>query len=238
MLKLGTVFTWRIAIAIHPGLASVMYMEGTGHVWHNTEVNKMTINKFLIIGALFTCVVVGIVAWWFFMGSDDPSLPNDTLPFGILEDLPSVHEEIPLPDTLAGNTLTLSTKDGKQIPVKNFLLNGTTVADVVNPGFYVLAGKLGYCLADGTCLSGAPTTQFFIWYNVHSQFFYIILLERPLGAARRAAELFLQESLKVVESDLCRLNYTVGVPLRVDAGFSGQELGLSFCPGNEYLPEY
>ncbi len=91
-----------------------------------------------------------------------------------------------------GATLTLGTTGGSSVASKDFIHNGETVADTQNPGTYVLAGTLGYCLADGSCPAGAQSDDFSISYFESDQSFYISLLKEPIGAARKKAQDFLQ----------------------------------------------
>ncbi len=132
--------------------------------------------------------------------------------------------------------LTLTGESGEPIAVKDFIRNGETVTDTVNPGSFVLAGSVGYCLEDGSCPEGANTDNFSITYNNEIQSFNIVLLAEPLRRSREASERFLIERLGLSKEDLCRLNYNLGVPYFVNEQFAGQNLRFSFCKDAIVLP--
>lgn len=139
--------------------------------------------------------------------------------------------------TAKGTEVSLSTQDGLGVTVKDFIHNGETVADVVNPGSYVLAGSLGYCLADGSCPHGADTDDFSILYSESTEFFRVILLKEPLGSVRESAERFIIDRLGITEQEACSLKYAVGAPYWVNAAYDNKNLGFSFCPGATVLPK-
>ena len=133
--------------------------------------------------------------------------------------------------------ISVAVQGGGAIAVKDFVHNGETVLDVQNPGSYVLAGSLGYCLTDGTCPAGASTTDFSVSYNDKTNFFNIVLLKEPLGTIRLEAEQFLQNRLDITEQQACGLNYFVGTPYWVNSVYDDRNLGFSFCPGATVLPK-
>ena len=133
-------------------------------------------------------------------------------------------------------TMTIPTHGGSAV-VEDFIHNGETWSDVVNPGSYILAGSTGYCLANGVCPSGATTTDFKITYESGTSFFNIVLLKEPLGAMRQEAERFLKSRLGLSEQNMCLLNYFVGTPYNVNPTYAGTNLGFSFCPGATVLPK-
>lgn len=136
----------------------------------------------------------------------------------------------------SAQTLTLATTGTTTVTVQDFLHNGVTAADVENPGQYYLAGAMGYCLADGTCPGGAPTTEYHIVYNATDQAFLISLLGTPLGKARTDAELYLEATLNASQATLCQLKYYVGTDVYTSDFYAGKNLGFSFCPGATKLP--
>lgn len=135
----------------------------------------------------------------------------------------------------SSTSLSIPDQDGDPIQTKDFINNGETTPDVVNPGTQVLAGSLGYCLADGSCPSGASTTDFSITYDEADHSFNVVLLKEPLGEVRRKAEEFLLSRLGVTQPQLCALKSYVGVPYFVNENFNGN-LGFSFCTGSTKLP--
>ncbi len=180
----------------------------------------MSTKLLFILIAIVTVLLVATVYVGFFKTED---MPNDTA----TPALPTSPQA--LPPTTDGK-MRIGGREGSTIEVTDFIHNTETVADTVNLGHYVLAGSLGYCLGDGACPSGAPSSQFSISYSEQYQSFNIVLLAEPLLDARRSAEEFLMSRLGVGEEDMCKLNVSLGAPHWVSELYSGRELGLSFCP--------
>lgn len=139
------------------------------------------------------------------------------------------------PATIASRSLI--TQSGETVTVNDFIRNGETVPDAVNPGSYILAGSLGYCLSDGSCPTGAKSDSFNVSYNEKTHFFNVILLTEPLGTGRLEAEQFIMARLGISEQQACSLNYYVGTPYWVNEAYAGKNLGFSFCPGATALPK-
>ena len=137
----------------------------------------------------------------------------------------------------SGATLSVPGRDGVAIATKDFINNGETVADVENPGSYVLAGSLGYCLADGSCPAGANETDFSVAYNDATGIFTIVLLVEPLDTSRTEAEQFLESRLGISVQQLCNLNYKVGTPYWVNQFYDDKNLGFSSCTGATQFPQ-
>ncbi|MDO8567052.1 MAG: hypothetical protein Q7R58_02785 [bacterium] len=192
---------------------------------------------YILTGAAILTIAVGGVL--FFL--NPPQEANTTQP---IPGLPVAGTVVPSneapgsPNTsITEATMSFSTPSGAVITVKDFIHNGETVPDVQNPGSYVLAGSLGYCLADGSCPRGAPTTNFSVLYNEKIHFFNIVLLKEPLGAIRLEAEQFLINRLGITEQQACSLNYSIGAPYWVNETYDDKNLGFSFCPGATKLPQ-
>lgn len=134
------------------------------------------------------------------------------------------------------STITVSTIAGQPLVVRDFIRDPRTVPDVVNPGSYLLAGELGYCLGDGTCPVASDVTDFSIMYIEASQSFTIVLLREPIGETRRRAEALFLERLGIAQEEACVLRYHLGVPTNVNETFAGRNLGFSFCSGAAKLP--
>ena len=133
-------------------------------------------------------------------------------------------------------TITVGTIAGQSLEVRDFIHDPRTVADVVNPGSYLLAGELGYCLGDGSCPVASDITDFSVMYSETTQAFTIVLLREPIGETRRRAEAFMLERLGITETEACALRYHLGVPTSVNETFAGRNLGFSFCSGAAKLP--
>jgi len=188
---------------------------------------------YLIIGSAI--VVIGGVLALLFSGS--PKEDTATIPAPGLPMASSTTSTGGVSGLSMEPTVSFATPGGAVATVKNFIRNGETVPDVQNPGSYVLAGSVGYCLADGTCPSGASTTDFNISYNEQTHFFNIVLLKEPLGTVRLAAEQFLTDRLGLTGQEACNLNYFVGTPYWVNEAYDDKNLGFSFCPGATTLPK-
>lgn len=163
----------------------------------------------ILIVALGLAIVVSV-----FRGATTPPVPE-----GFTTELPTaVSQESP------AETLRLASGQ----TVQNFLTNGETVADVVNPGHYLLAGSVGYCLADGTCPEGFATDSFVISYHENQSQFAVGILAEPIGTVRQEAEAFLIDRLGIEPAVLCELNATVLVPVGLNPDVVG-EIGFSVC---------
>lgn len=189
-------------------------------------------NKKLFIAAFVSvaiALILGIVAFVYQMNRSEPVSPQDLNPFG------TVGDTTPVPSDATGQMIVPSV-EGNPITTQDFIKNGETVSDAVNPGNFVLAGELGYCLPDGSCPHGALTTKFSIVYSQEYGMFDVVLLEEPLGEVRTEAEEFLMSRLGLSASQLCSLRYNVGVPYWVNETFSGGNLGFTSCQGATRLP--
>ncbi len=193
-------------------------------------MNKVTI---IFLGLLIAIVLV-IGYWFFFTKTDsDTNKPTPQDQGGVENPLfPSLPPVKLGTGTSSPQTVTVASQSGDPLMVKDFINNGETTPDVVNPGYYVLAGSIGYCLGDGRCPSGASTTDFKITYNSASQFFNIVIFTEPIGKVRSIAEYFLLDRLGLTQQELCTLRYSVGVPYRVSPINAGKNIGFSFCPGS------
>lgn len=132
--------------------------------------------------------------------------------------------------------VTLPSRSGEPIVVDNFINNGVTEQDPINPSQYYLAGKNALCELERDCYSGAPTDDFDVVYFSDEEAFAIGLTAEPLGEARRSAEQFLMNTLGITEAEMCALNYFLTTDAGVSEQYAGADLGFSFCPGAIPLP--
>ena len=191
---------------------------------------------YLLIGTII--VVTVVILLFVFSGSSenvDTTQPTPGLP--VAGSVAPNNEPGSSGAITTGATLSFTTRSGATAIVKDFVHNGETVADVVNPGSYVLAGTVGYCLADGTCPAGYSTTNFNISYDEKTHFFNVVLLKEPLGTVRLEAEQFLANRLGITGQQLCSLDYSIGAPYWVNTAYADKNLGFSFCPGATALPQ-
>lgn len=130
--------------------------------------------------------------------------------------------------------LTLASVDGGTVATRDFLKLPGTVADQVIPHYYYL----GYHTAEGqNDPSASDAPPYIISYASDTQYFNVAILQEPIGAVRLAAEAYLSAALGISSSELCRLQYTVSTPERVNATFASRNLGFSQCPGAAALPQ-
>ena len=191
---------------------------------------------YFIIGILLIGVATGL--FFFFSSPKEIATTSPTPGLPVAGTVvPSNEDPGSLNAPIAEAVISFATPSGVTVTVKDFIHNGETVPDVQNPGSHVLAGSLGYCLADGSCPRGAPTTNFSVSYNEKTHFFNIVLLKEPLGAVRLEAERFLIDRLGITEQQACSLNYSIGAPYWVNETYDDKNLGFSFCTGATKLPK-
>ncbi|MBU6490888.1 hypothetical protein KGQ25_01895, partial [Patescibacteria group bacterium] len=106
-----------------------------------------------------------------------------------------------------------------------------------NPGRYLLAGNLGYCLSNPQQCQAAPSIGFNVYYNSGPQSFTVALTKEPIGQARLAMEQFMLTTLGLTQQQMCSLNYYIGTTYWVNAVYDNKNLGFSFCPGATQLPQ-
>jgi hypothetical protein len=133
--------------------------------------------------------------------------------------------------------MEITTYGGNTVLARDFIHNGTTINDTANSGRYLLAGNLGYCTSDPKQCQAVPAKNFSVYYDSTAQSFIITLTEEPIGQARLDAEQFLLTTLGLTQSQMCSLNYLVGVTKYVSEQYAGKNLGFSFCPGATVLPK-
>lgn len=185
--------------------------------------------KKIILFATIISFTISVFASWYFYVSVTKQPRQLTEVDGLVfqNDSGVIHQS-----SNTRETLSLAAKDGSSLIINNFLTHEDTRADVVNPGYFVLAGDLGYCLANGECLKGYETTQFLISYSSAHQFFHITLTEEPIVESRKAAEEFMLRSTGLSKDNLCKLQYSLIAPSWVNELYAGRELGFSFCEGS------
>lgn len=182
------------------------------------------------IAALILVLLIGGGIWYFSLEKEaSPSAGAPPTAFPIGNELPDGQE-----GQRQERAVTLA--DGSTTVVYDFTANGITVPDPVNPGSYVLAGELGYCLEDGSCPNAGSINDFSIVFSEADQAFTVTLLAEPVGATRLAAEQYLLTQLGLPKEQACALRYHIGVPYWVNESFTGRNLGFSFCPGAIKLP--
>lgn len=190
----------------------------------------MNNTTYWIVGV--TGAIVLLLLSWFLWPSPSQQAPNNTIGGGYPQDVPyGPYSTEPSTGSGDSSTVSILAQNGQVFVVRDFLNNGETAKDVVNPGYFILAGDAGYCLANGTCVKGAASDEFFISFNQKTGFFNISLLKEPIAQARANAEKFIMSRLAIGRVQLCSLEYFVSVSSSVNPIYAGKNLGFSFCPG-------
>ena len=132
--------------------------------------------------------------------------------------------------------MTISSSNGVQMTVPDFIHNGTTIEDPANAGSFYLVGSSGACKSDGTCPKAGTSTDYTIVYYPSDGSFIIALSTEPLGSIRKEAEQSLEKTLGLSQSQMFGLKYSVMTTTYVSQAYGGENLGFSFCPGAVALP--
>jgi hypothetical protein len=189
--------------------------------------------KLLLILLVLILIALGILAALFVLRSKPRSL---TTPSQVAPSAFPVASSSPQQQTQQAQT-ALQLQDGSVIVARNFMNNGTTIEDPANNGTYYLQGSSGACVPDGSCPVAGTQTDFTIVYYSKEHAFVIGLGEEPLGEVRMRAEKYLQQTLGLTNDQMCKLNYSVGTTVYVNATYGTMDnLGFSFCPGAVVLP--
>jgi hypothetical protein len=189
--------------------------------------------KLFIAASIIVLFGFGII--WIYSGSPTQSTTIDvngestTLPLSGTAAFPTTSEN----PTQEQSLTTLKALDGTILMVRDFLRASTT-GEYPNVGYYYL----GYHTASAGVVDATATDNppYLISYISATQYFNIALLQEPLGAIRSDAEQFLMTDLGISQDEMCRINYMVSVPDRVNSLYAGKNLGFSFCPGAVKLP--
>ncbi len=194
-------------------------------------------NHKLLIATLILSVLVIVVGILLFIKIQNANQSSSSI-------RPSSASSFPISNTTNSSdqttskpeTISVALENGNTVMANDFIHNGVTKEDPQNTGNYYLAGSIGYCLSDGSCPSGATSTEYHIVYFSQDQSFIISLISEPIGQARIDAEEFLLKTLGLNQQQLCKLKYNVLTTSSVNSEYAGENLGFSFCPGAVALP--
>lgn len=192
----------------------------------------------LTLGILTLSIVFGIL-WYVFSppGTSQTTIGEPvTLPTSGGITVPTQNPSTATSSQVA-NQISIKSQTGGTIAVNDFIHNGLTILDKANPGNYLLAGNLGYCFNKPSECQAAPAPNFYVYFYGASQTFVIALIKEPIGQARLDMEQFMAEELGISETQMCSLNYYVGVTRYINDQYAGRNLGFSFCPGATALPQ-
>ena len=126
-------------------------------------------------------------------------------------------------------TVTLPSSTGAKVILPNFLKDPAVIADTQNVGLYYIGNTFPVNESNNML-------TYVVTYDKNNGYFNITLLQKPLSSARHDAETYLKNLLKVDETSMCGLSYTVSVPWDVDVAASGIDYRFSFCSGSVNLP--
>lgn len=180
----------------------------------------MNRNQLIVISVVLLLLIGGAIA--FFLLRETPVQgPDSSNPFGGLSG-----------DNPGGTPITnydIVGADGEAYPVPDFRAGKDPIAGI-DGNYYDLVHT-------GGPLFGDEGDRFYIQFDETNSSFTISLVTEPLGESRLLSEDFLRSTLKLSDSQLCKLKVNVGVPRELNQIYGSYEnLGLSFCPGAVPLP--
>jgi hypothetical protein len=130
----------------------------------------------------------------------------------------------PVPtDSTTGFMIT--TVQGTEIAVQDFLHDADVVSDAMNQGHYFLGNTFPEIVNESH-----PLPPYIVEYFSDTQTFNIVLLQEPIAWAREEMERYLATKLGVSASQMCALKYMVSVPEDVNSAYASMNLGFSICP--------
>ncbi|MHB8660699.1 MAG: hypothetical protein ACYC75_02030 [Minisyncoccota bacterium] len=186
--------------------------------------------KLIIIGIAAVIVIGLIVLAYQIAGSTQPAPSESTGQNVGLPSSSSVGQNIGTTSGFTqGNSLV-----GGGIQTLDFVNDPATTKDPLNPGYYYLGYHVSEGTSDPTATNNSP---YIITYISATHYFNIALMQEPIGTAREDAQQYLMAHLGITQDQMCRLDYMVSVPWRVNQIYSGENLGFSFCPGATVLPQ-
>ncbi len=168
----------------------------------------------LILAAVF---LVGLIILNFLKSS---SSLDDTKT--IINDLGITNSEV-VDGGSTGVTQFPSTQSNETITARDFLKD-PDVIDWDGAGTYMI----GTGLID-------QDEAYQIFYYAPDKSLSIVLMAEPFAKIRLVAEEQLKNRLGLSEAQICAMNVRVNIPVMSSESLSGQNLGLSFCPGSVQL---
>jgi hypothetical protein len=161
----------------------------------------------------------GVGAYLFFNHASVTSSTNPSNPFGFSSTTP---ENTPV---TSAPLIPIQTVNGSTVQIPDPTIGKVPIPEGTNKYYYLTNNQERQ----------GNNAEFDIEYGNDSSI-SIVLLKEPLGESRLAAEKSLKNLFPVSNSTLCSLKLTVAVPMSISSIYSGENLGLSFCPGAVQLP--
>lgn len=148
-----------------------------------------------------------------------------------------VHEKfVSLDEVVSDTPVTTSTQPVAVDAMVEFVVSNEMSVWFNDPRTFLASTDLGAGMFALTPVDVEHLTTYSVVFSENNNSFAVGLLVEPIAQARRDAELYLQSMLGVEQRELlCLLDVYVGVPYTVNEFYSGQNLGLSFCPGSVQL---
>jgi hypothetical protein len=173
--------------------------------------------RICIAFVLVILLTLGIVVLYGHSNKPSSSQQNSSNPFGSI-----ISTSTQNPSSSASvSLLKISASDGSTLVIPDFTKTNQPETANATSGYQV---------------AGTNMADFQILYYPQNSGFLITLFTEPLGQTRLEAEQSLKQKLGLSESQLCTLTVQVSVPDDVSDTYSGENLGLSFCPGAVALP--
>lgn len=173
---------------------------------------KQIVRTLIILGIIILLIVVFILT----ISRSSINIPNIN---PIKENIGLTTSEV---ERSSGNEVTT-------FPIRESTTENITIRDFKNdPGVTEWGDKDTLLLGDGLINNDQA---FQIFYYEFDKSFSIAILQEPIADVRKVAEAQLLERLQINTKDACNLLINVTVPSFVNENISGQNLGLSFCPG-------
>lgn len=125
-----------------------------------------------------------------------------------------------------------------QISETNFTevrIAGGEKIQIIDPRTLPNVTDFGSGMFQVTALEPDTDQLFGVIFNDRNGSFAVSLDREPLAQARLAAEQYLLSMLGVSQAELCQLQVYIGTAVTVNPFFSGDNLGVSFCPGSVAL---
>lgn len=175
-------------------------------VAHNIAMNKLT---YLLIGLILVLLIlIGVTVY-----------SKNAKQTSVVQ--PPVYTDF---------SVTLPSNTGPKVTVPNFLTDPSVIPDPQNKGLYNIEQ------ASTSITAPENSENFAITYEKATGYFDVVLLKKPFSVARENAEHSLRNLLKLDNSSMCGLSYTVSIPRYVDSKAYGTDYRFSFCPGSVTLP--
>ena len=188
-------------------------------------------NKILPIS--IGAIIIGFIAlaFWFTSPASPPLVTNGGQNTGVSAD--TVKQSTTIVPTQK-TTISIAGTEGVAIQTKDFVKDSATVKDPINSGYYYLGYHVYQGVSNPTITENPP---YDIEYINATQYFNISLLKEPIGKVREEMQQYLITHLGISQDQMCQLNYMVSVPSRINAMYTGENLGFSFCSDATLLPK-